>query len=71
MSWVMLKGGHPKPVNSSRAQMNGTWLAFPSVNYSDGGWYRCNYTLGQSQRCFDINLHIHNAYGKMKPTDHP
>ncbi|XP_076594171.1 CXADR-like membrane protein [Chaetodon auriga] len=56
VSWVMLKGGNPVPVNSKKAEINGTSLAIHSVNYSDSGWYRCKYMLGQTQRCFDIYL---------------
>lgn len=51
----MLKGGNPVPVNS-KVVMTGTSLAIQSVDYTDNGWYRCNHTLGQTQRCFDINL---------------
>ncbi|XP_041799065.1 uncharacterized protein LOC121610834 isoform X2 [Chelmon rostratus] len=56
LSWVMLKGGNAVPVNSKRAEINGTSLAIHSVNNSDSGWYRCKYKLGQTQRCFDIYL---------------
>ncbi|XP_051261574.1 uncharacterized protein LOC127366560 isoform X2 [Dicentrarchus labrax] len=56
ISWVMLKGGSPVSVNSKRVKMNGTSLTIQSVNYGDGGWYRCKYMLEKSQRCFDINV---------------
>ncbi|XP_070823491.1 CXADR-like membrane protein [Chaetodon trifascialis] len=58
VSWVMLKGGNPVPVNSTRAEINGTSLAIHSVNYSDSGWYRCKYMLGQALRCFDVYLQV-------------
>lgn len=56
-SWVMLKAGNPIPVNSKDV-MSGTSLAIQSADYTDSGWYRCYHTLGQTQRCFDINLQV-------------
>ncbi|XP_074510068.1 uncharacterized protein LOC141779223 [Sebastes fasciatus] len=56
ISWAMLLGGDPVSVNSKRAEMKGTSLAIQSVIYTDSGWYRCKYMLGQTQRCFDMNL---------------
>ncbi|KAL6109079.1 uncharacterized protein ACO6RY_12289 [Pungitius sinensis] len=38
--------------------MNGTSLAFLSVQPSDSGWYRCKYVLGQTHRCFEMNLQV-------------
>ncbi|XP_044063532.1 uncharacterized protein LOC122881407 [Siniperca chuatsi] len=57
-SWVMLKGGNPVLFNSTRVESKGRSLDIHSVNYTDSGWYRCKYILGQTQRCFDINLLI-------------
>ncbi|XP_029308256.1 uncharacterized protein LOC115021758 isoform X2 [Cottoperca gobio] len=56
ISWAMMKGGSPAAVNFKRVEMNGTSLAIQSVNNDDSSWYRCNYTLGQTHRCFDIKL---------------
>ncbi|XP_045899775.1 uncharacterized protein LOC123967649 [Micropterus dolomieu] len=56
ISWVMLKGGNPATVNTERFEMIGTSLAIQSVNANDSAWYRCKYMIGQTQRCFDINL---------------
>lgn len=51
ISWAKLKGGTPVPL-----KINDTSLLINSVNESDKGWYRCNYTSGQTQRCLEINL---------------
>ncbi|XP_010792846.1 uncharacterized protein [Notothenia coriiceps] len=56
ISWSMLKGGNPVPFNSKSAAINGKSVTIQSMNDNDSGWYRCNYTLDQTQRCFDINL---------------
>ena len=58
VTWVMLKGGNPVHYNPKRAEINGTSLVIQSVDSSDSGWYRCMYMLGQTQRCFDINLQL-------------
>ncbi|KAE8288680.1 hypothetical protein D5F01_LYC12555 [Larimichthys crocea] len=55
ISWVMRKGDKSVDVNSEMVKINGT-LAIQSVKKRDSSWYRCNYTLGQTQRCFDMNL---------------
>ncbi|XP_061574297.1 uncharacterized protein LOC133440964 isoform X1 [Cololabis saira] len=55
-SWVMVKGSNEVSVDIERAQVNGTCLTFQSVADSDGGWYRCTYLHGQSQRCSDTHL---------------
>ncbi|XP_041845045.1 uncharacterized protein LOC121642391 isoform X5 [Melanotaenia boesemani] len=54
ISWAVLKGNTPVPVDSEKVKMNGTFLTFPSVTTSDSGWYRC--TLGQTQQCSEIKL---------------
>ncbi|KAK5922461.1 hypothetical protein CgunFtcFv8_019721 [Champsocephalus gunnari] len=54
ISWAMLKAGNPVPFNSKTTHV--TSLTIKSMNDNDSGWYRCNYTLDQTQRCFDINL---------------
>lgn len=54
ISWAMLKAGNPVPFNSKTTHV--TSLTIESMNDNDSGWYRCNYTLDQTQRCFDINL---------------
>ncbi|XP_033496258.2 uncharacterized protein LOC117265719 isoform X4 [Epinephelus lanceolatus] len=56
ISWAMLIGGKPVPITSKGVEVNETALAFQSVNYSDSQWYRCEYMLGQTRRCFDIKL---------------
>ncbi|XP_042346866.1 uncharacterized protein LOC121946368 [Plectropomus leopardus] len=56
ITWALEKGGNPVSVSSNRVVINGTSLAVQSVDYSDSGWYRCTYKLGQTQRCFIINL---------------
>ncbi|XP_036930197.1 uncharacterized protein LOC119006013 isoform X1 [Acanthopagrus latus] len=56
VSWVMLKGASPVSIKSEGVEINGTSLAIQSVDYSDSGWYRCMYMVGQTQRCFDVNL---------------
>lgn len=59
ISWAMLKGGDPVSFEGSkRVEINGTSLAIQSVSSSDSAWYSCKYMLGQTQRCFDINLLI-------------
>uniref|UniRef100_A0A1A7WM30 Ig-like domain-containing protein n=1 Tax=Iconisemion striatum TaxID=60296 RepID=A0A1A7WM30_9TELE len=40
---------------------NGSLLIIQSVSAADYGWYRCNYSVGQSQRCFMINLQVQEA----------
>lgn len=60
----MLKGGNPATVNTERFEMTGTSLTIQSVNANDSAWYRCKYMIGQTQRCFDINLLVQ---GKIKP----
>ena len=52
----MLKGASPVSIKSEGVEINGTSLAIQSVDYSDSGWYRCMYMVGQTQRCFDVNL---------------
>ncbi|KAM3614893.1 uncharacterized protein V6R79_020396 [Siganus canaliculatus] len=56
VSWVMLKGGNPSPVDFTRAAINETSLVIRSMENRDSGWYRCQYVLKLNQRCFDINL---------------
>ncbi|XP_063735104.1 uncharacterized protein LOC134861652 isoform X2 [Eleginops maclovinus] len=56
ISWAMLKGGNPQPINPKSFAINATSLSTLSVDYADSGWYRCKYKLDQTQRCFDINL---------------
>lgn len=56
ISWAMLIGGKPVPITSKGVVVNETALAFQSVNYSDSQWYRCEYMLRQTRRCFDIKL---------------
>ncbi|KAL7393590.1 hypothetical protein ABVT39_013267 [Epinephelus coioides] len=56
ISWAMLIGGKPVPITSKGVVVNETTLVFKSVNYSDSQWYRCEYMLGQTRRCFDIKL---------------
>ncbi|TNN02461.1 hypothetical protein fugu_009948 [Takifugu bimaculatus] len=58
VSWVMLKVAKPLPIASERAEVNGTSLSFRSVVGKDASWYRCNYTLGDGHRCYDINLQV-------------
>ncbi|XP_069551648.1 uncharacterized protein [Brachyistius frenatus] len=55
-TWAIVKGNKREFVPSERHTINGTSLAILSVTTSDSGWYRCHYVLGQTQRCFDINL---------------
>ncbi|KAM8869383.1 uncharacterized protein AB9W97_016759 isoform 2-T2 [Spinachia spinachia] len=56
ISWLNVILGNAVSLNSARFEMNGTSLAIQSVQPSDSGWYRCNYVLGQTQRCFEMNL---------------
>ncbi|XP_031154813.1 uncharacterized protein LOC116049369 [Sander lucioperca] len=58
ISWAIVKGGNPVSVNSKRLVIDGTSLAIQSVHYNDSNWYRCNYVLGKTQRCFEINLRV-------------
>ena len=58
VSWVMLKGDKDVHIKSERVQKNGTFLAIQSVAVGDSGWYRCNYMLGETKHCSDINLHV-------------
>ncbi|XP_030606673.1 uncharacterized protein LOC115795047 [Archocentrus centrarchus] len=68
ISWAMQKGNSRFSIDSKRAKPNGTTLIFQSVTHSDGGWYRCSYMLGQTQRCFDTNLHVQEEDGFMATT---
>lgn len=56
ISWAVLKGGKPEPVDSKRTEVNLTSLAIQSVILTDSGWYRCSYMTEQTLRCFDINV---------------
>ncbi|KAI3360937.1 hypothetical protein L3Q82_013147 [Scortum barcoo] len=59
ISWAMLRGG--KKVYTewpTKVEIDGTSLAIQSVSSTDSGWYSCEYMLGQTQRCFEINLLI-------------
>ncbi|XP_030013906.1 uncharacterized protein LOC115435552 [Sphaeramia orbicularis] len=56
MTWVMLKGGKPVSLSAQTVHVSGIMLVIKSVTVSHSGWYRCQYTLGPTQRCFDINL---------------
>ncbi|XP_044213884.1 uncharacterized protein LOC122986659 [Thunnus albacares] len=58
ISWAMLKGGNPVPLFLNRVEINESSLSIQSVSESDSRWYRCTYMLGQTQRCFDINLQV-------------
>ncbi|XP_039663225.1 uncharacterized protein LOC120563155 [Perca fluviatilis] len=58
ISWAIVKGGIPVSVNSKRIVIDGTSLVIQSVNYHDSNWYRCEYVLGQTLRCFEINLRV-------------
>lgn len=58
VSWVMLKVAKTLPIASERAEVSGTSLSFRSVVGKDASWYRCNYTLGDGHRCYDINLQV-------------
>ncbi|XP_073340703.1 uncharacterized protein [Pagrus major] len=71
VSWAMLKGPNPVSIKSERAEINGTSLAIQSVDYGDGGWYRCTYMSGQTQRCFDINLQFQEVENAVVATTVP
>ncbi|XP_026227982.1 uncharacterized protein LOC113170210 isoform X2 [Anabas testudineus] len=58
VSWVQLKGGNPVSLNFEWIEIKGTSLVIRSVNANTIGWYRCQYMLGQTQSCLDINLSI-------------
>lgn len=58
VSWVMLKAAKPLAIASERAEVNGASLSFKSVVGKDASWYRCTYTLGDVQRCYEINLQV-------------
>ncbi|CAG6015657.1 unnamed protein product [Menidia menidia] len=68
ISWAKLKGSNRISVDSERIQMNGTYLAIQSAKASDSGWYRCTYTLGETQRCSDINLRIQDPLDSFEAT---
>ncbi|KAJ0066060.1 hypothetical protein NL108_001289 [Boleophthalmus pectinirostris] len=57
-SWSMLKYGNPVPLPNTY-QVNGSTILVRSALTSDSGWYRCNYSLRDTQqRCVDINLQV-------------
>nr|XP_040022029.1 uncharacterized protein LOC120811018 isoform X1 [Gasterosteus aculeatus aculeatus] len=58
ISWFKVKSGNPVSLNSEGVEMNGTSLAFLSVQPSDSGWFGCKYVLGQTQRCYEFNLRV-------------
>ncbi|KAM4568045.1 V-set and immunoglobulin domain-containing protein 1-like isoform 2-T2 [Fundulus diaphanus] len=58
VTWAKLKGSNTVPVDPQRARTQGALLTIASVSANDGGWYRCDYILGQSQRCSKINLQV-------------
>ncbi|XP_037836092.1 V-set and immunoglobulin domain-containing protein 1-like isoform X2 [Kryptolebias marmoratus] len=58
VSWVKVKGNKDVSVNDTRVHTNGVFLTIQGVADSDSGWYRCNYVVGQSQRCAMINLQV-------------
>ncbi|XP_008430667.1 uncharacterized protein LOC103478539 isoform X2 [Poecilia reticulata] len=53
-----MKGRNSVPVNLTRVEIKGISLTIKSVSASDDGWYKCDYMLGQSQRCSEINLRL-------------
>ncbi|XP_033496257.2 uncharacterized protein LOC117265719 isoform X3 [Epinephelus lanceolatus] len=71
ISWAMLIGGKPVPITSKGVEVNETALAFQSVNYSDSQWYRCEYMLGQTRRCFDIKLLVQEVEDVVVTTTAP
>ncbi|XP_072317359.1 uncharacterized protein [Eucyclogobius newberryi] len=56
-TWHMLKSGNPDLL-TDRFQVNGSTVSLKSASGSDSGWYRCQYRLGDNQRCMDINLQV-------------
>lgn len=56
ISWFWLPTGTPGPVPFGRAKKKGLLLHFHSVDDIDRGWYRCEYNIGRTQRCFEFNL---------------
>nr|XP_054596304.1 uncharacterized protein LOC129163303 isoform X2 [Nothobranchius furzeri] len=56
ISWAKMKG-----TQSVSLKANGSLLTIQSVSAADYGWYRCSYSVGQSQRCFMINLQVQEA----------
>ncbi|XP_075883079.1 uncharacterized protein LOC142888544 isoform X3 [Nelusetta ayraudi] len=56
ISWFLLQAGNPAPLQSNRTEKKGLLLIFQSLDGSDRNWYRCEYNLGGSQRCFEFNL---------------
>ncbi|XP_062254625.1 protein turtle-like [Platichthys flesus] len=61
ISWFLVKGGEPLSLPSDRVQVNLTSLVILSVRADDTGWYRCNYTDKQTQRCFDMRIQIQDV----------
>lgn len=56
ISWFLLQAGNPAPLQSNRTEKKGLLLIFQSLDGSDRSWYRCEYNLGGTQRCFEFNL---------------
>ncbi|XP_034030934.1 uncharacterized protein LOC117514532 isoform X2 [Thalassophryne amazonica] len=54
ITWLKVKGGLESMIFNS----NNTTLTIQTVSSSDSGLYRCKHSLGQSQHCFDIHLHV-------------
>uniref|UniRef100_A0A3B3VCA3 Ig-like domain-containing protein n=1 Tax=Poecilia latipinna TaxID=48699 RepID=A0A3B3VCA3_9TELE len=63
VTWVKKKGSNSVPVNLTRVEIKGISLTIKSVSASDDGWYKCDYVLGQSHRCSEINLHLQGHQG--------
>lgn len=54
----MLKAAKAVPITPGMAEINGSLLSFRSTYGTDDSWYRCNYTLGEVQRCYDFKLKV-------------